>query len=341
MILSPAMLVDRRTLLTRAPLVARRARRAGADTWLRVHRVAMACRFEVLLSGEDERLAAAAHDALREADRLDAAWSIFRETSELSAINLHAAGAPIRAGDELFDLLARAQDLSARTGGAFDITTTPLSRAWGFVARAGRVPEPAAIDAARAIVGMHRVRLDAGARTVRFTDPGVELNLGAIGKGAAVDAVTARLAARGVRHALVSAAGSSVRALGGRDGGFLVDVTSPLVDRPRLARLRLRGGALGTSGAGVQHVLHDGRRLGHVLDPRTGWPASGVLSASVVAADAATADALSTAMLVGGVPLAEAYCRAHPDTLVLVTTEDHRTVHVGSARAAIVEDPCI
>ena len=334
------MLVDRRTLLTRAPLVARRAQRAGADTWLRVHRVAMACRFEVLLSGEDERYAAAAHDALREADRLEAAWSIFRDTSELSAINRQAADAAVPASPELFDLLRRAQALSALTEGAFDITTTPLSRAWGFVAREGRVPEPSAIDAARAIVGMHRVTLDAEARTVAFTDSGVELNLGAIGKGAAVDAVTARLGALGVRHALVSAAGSSVRALGGRDGGFLVDVTSPLVDRPRLARLRLRGGALGTSGAGLQHVLHDGRRLGHVLDPRTGWPASGVLSASVVAADAATADALSTAVLVGGVPLAEAYCRTHPETLVLVTTEDHRTVRVGSARAAIVEDLC-
>jgi FAD:protein FMN transferase len=334
------MLVDRRTLLTRAPLVARRARRAGADTWLRVHRVAMACRFEVLLSGEDERYAAAAHDALREADRLDAAWSIFRETSELSAINRQAADAAVPASPELFELLARAHALSAQTDGAFDITTTPLSRAWGFVAREGRVPEASAIDAARAIVGMHRVRLDADARTVTFTDSGVELNLGAIGKGAAVDAVVARLAARGVRHALVSAAGSSVRAVGGRDGGFLVDVTSPLVDQPRLARLRLRGGALGTSGCGIQHVLHDGRRFGHVLDPRTGWPASGVLSASVVAADAATADALSTAVLVGGVPLAEAFCRTHPETLVLVTTEDHRTVRVGSARAAIVEAPC-
>jgi len=334
------MLVDRRTLLMRAPLVARRARRAGADTWVRVHRVAMACRFEVLLSGEDDRHTGAAHDALHEADRLEAAWSIFRDTSELSAINRQAATAAVPASAELFDLLARAQDLSRLTGGAFDVTTTPLSRAWGFVTRETRVPDPAALDAARAIVGMRRVRLDAAARTVSFTDAGVELNLGAIGKGAAVDAVTARLAALGVRHALVSAAGSSVRALGGRDGGFLVDITSPLVDRPRLARLRLRGGALGTSGAGVQHVLHDGRRLGHVLDPRTGWPASGVLSASVVAGDAATADALSTAMLVGGVALAEAYCAAHPGTLVLVTTEDHRTVRVGSARAAIVEDPC-
>jgi thiamine biosynthesis lipoprotein len=143
-----------------------------------------------------------------------------------------------------------------------------------------------------------------------------------------------------VRHALVSAAGSSVRALGGRDGGFVVDLTSPLVDRPRLARLRLRNGALGTSGAGLQHVVADGRRYGHVIDPRTGWPAAGVVSASVVAPDAATADALSTAVLIGGRALADAWCARHPGTLVVITTEDHQTACVGDSRAATVEAPC-
>jgi len=320
--------------------VSRRPRTATADTWLRVHRVAMACRFEVLLSGEDRRHTAAAHEALGEADRLDAAWSIFRDTSEVAAINRHAADHPVLASPELFALLQRADVLWRDTGGTFDITTAPLSRCWGFLARDGRVPDADAIDRARACVGMDRVALDADARTVRFTSPGVELNLGAIGKGAAVDAMAARLAANGVRHALVSAAGSSVRAVGGRDGGFAVDLTSPLVDRPRLARLRLRHGALGTSGNGLQHVVHDGRRYGHVIDPRTGWPADGVVSASVVAPDAATADALSTAVLIGGRALAEAWCARHPGTLVIITTEDRQTVCVGRSPAAIVEAPC-
>lgn len=333
------MLVDRRTLLTRGPSLPR-PWSTSADMWLRVHRVAMACRFEVLLSGEDQRHTAAAHDALREADRLDAAWSLYRETSELSAVNRDAANGPTRIGDELFALLERASDLWRRTGGAFDVTTTPLSRCWGFVTREGRVPTPAEIELARARVGMDRLTLDAAARTVRFGAPGLEINLAAIGKGAAVDAIAAGLAGRGVRHALVSAAGSSVRAVGGRDGGFVIDVTSPLVDRPRLARLRLRRGALGTSGIGLQHVLQDGRRYGHVIDPRTGWPATGVLSASVVAPDAATADALSTAMLIGSAALADAYCAVHPDTLVLLTTDDLRTVRFGASRAALVEDLC-
>jgi thiamine biosynthesis lipoprotein len=333
------MVVDRRTLLSGGPSPVRRPA-AAADTWLRVHRTAMACRFEVLLAGDDRRHTAAAHDALGEADRLDAAWSLFRDTSDLVALNREAAQSPVPVSADLFALLQRAADLWTATGGAFDITSTPLSRCWGFLSRAGQVPAASDLEAARALVGMDRLSLDAGARTVAFRSRGVEINLGAIGKGAAVDAIAARLARRGVRHALVSAAGSSVRAVGGRDGGFVVDLTSPLVDRPRLARLRLRSGALGTSGAGLQHVLHDGRRYGHVIDPRTGWPASGVISASVVAADAATADALSTAMLIGGPALAEAWCASHPDTLVILTTDDRRTVRAGASPAAIVEDLC-
>ena len=332
------MLIDRRTLFTRGPSLPRTVS-APADVWLRVHREAMACRFEVLLSGEDHRHTGTAHEALAEADRLDAAWSIYRDDSAVTLLNRHAAAAPVIVDAELFALLVRARDLWEHCDGAFDITTTPLSRCWGFVARDGRIPDAATIAAARALVGLDRVTLDAAAGSVRFAAPGVEINLGAIGKGAAVDAVAARLVRRGVRHALVSAAGSSVVAIGGRDGGFAVEVTSPLVDRP-LARLRLRRGALGTSGIGRQAIVQDGRRFGHVLDPRTGWPASGVISASVVTRDAATADALSTAMLIGGPALATRYCAAHPGTLVLLTTDDLRTVRVGATGAALVEDPC-
>jgi thiamine biosynthesis lipoprotein len=332
------MLVDRRTLFMRGPSRPR-TWSAAADQWLRVHRTAMACRFEVLLSGEDQRHTTAARDALAEAVRLDAAWSIFRDDSAVTLVNRSAATAAAHVDDELFALLLRVRALWQRTEGAFDVTTTPLSRCWGFLAREGRIPAPADLEAARAIVGLQHVTLDAVARTVRFETPGVEINLGAIGKGAAVDAIAAVLARRGVRHALVSAAGSSARAIGGREGGFTIDLTSPLVDRP-LGRLRLRRGALGTSGIGHQSVVQDGRRFSHVIDPRTGRPAAGIVSASVVTADAAAADALSTAMLIGGPTLAERYCASHPGTLVLLTTDDLRTLRFGASPAALVEDPC-
>lgn len=282
----------------------------------------MACRFEVTLDGHVDHDAShlpAARQALDEADRLEAQLTIFRDTSEIARVNRLARREPVRVDKDLSDFLARCRQLHAETDGAFDITSTPLSRCWGFLTREGRLPAPAEIDAARAQVGMDAVALDPSARTVRFTRDGLELNLGSIGKGHALDRMGALMANAGVRHALLSAGASSVLALGGRHRGWTIDLRSPQVERERIARLHLRSGALGTSGAGEQFVTVDGRRYGHIIDPRTGWPASGVLSVSVVTSDAETADALSTAFLIGGRDLAKRYCDAHPGTLAILT----------------------
>jgi len=293
----------------------------GADHWVRVHRIAMACRFEVMLDSGDAPQLAAARAALDEADRLESMLTVFRDTSEVMEVNRAAAERDVEVSAELFELLQRSEELYHETGGAFDVTATPLSRCWGFLRREGRVPEAAILDDARALVGMSQVRIDAGARAVRFGRPGVELNFGSIGKGYALDRLGATLRRGGVRHALLHAGHSSVLAVGGRRGGWPIDL------RPRraygvVARLLLRDGAVGTSGAGEQYFEIDGVRYGHVIDPRTGWPASGVLGASVITRDAATADALSTALLVEGPSLAERYCAAHPDTLVVLIRED-------------------
>jgi thiamine biosynthesis lipoprotein len=290
--------------------------------WIRVQRRAMACRFEITLPGAHGRDVPAAREGLDEVDRIESALTVFRDTSDLVRVNRAAGAGPVAIDDDLFGLLRLCRQLHGDTGGAFDVTSTPLSRCWGFLKRAGRLPPDEEIAAARALVGMDGVELDEGARTVRFRTPGMELNLGSIGKGYAIGRVGAGLRSRGVSEALVSAGGSSVFALGADGGGWIVDLRSRQVTRDRLARLRLRDAALGTSGAGEQFVEIGGQRYGHVLDPRTGFPASGVLSASVVAAEPAVADALSTAFLVGGAELARAYCDTHPGVLALVTPDD-------------------
>jgi len=308
--------------------------------WIRIHRAAMACRFEVLLDGTDEAHVPAAREALDEADRLEAALSVFRETSELSRVNRTAAEMPAPVDADLFALLALCRDLHGRTAGAFDITSTPLSRCWGFLRREGRLPSNEAIEAARALVGTSAVLLDDASRTVRFQRPGMELNLGSIGKGYALDRMASLMRARGVSHALVSAGGSSAVALGGRGAGWTVDIRSRQVASGKLARLRLRDGGLATSGAGEQFFEVDGKRYGHVIDPRTGWPAAGVLSVSVVTAEGAVSDALSTAFLVGGLEVARRYCASHPQTLALVTPDDGRPrpVVLGAFAGARVEE---
>lgn len=283
---------------------------------------------------------AAARAALDEADRLEAILTVFRDTSEVARLNRAPAHEPVAVGPELLDLLALSEALHARTGGAFDVTSTPLSRCWGFLRRDPQVPSPDAIESALASVGMHHVHVDAGACTVTLGAEGLEVGFGSIGKGFALDAMRRVLTRRGVGDALLSAGGSSVLAIGGGADGWPIDIGSQRT-LTRLARLRLKDGALGTSGAGTQFVEADGVRYGHVLDPRTGWPAGGVLSASVVTADAAVADALSTAILIGGMDLAARYCDEHPETLALVTPDDgsETPVSFGSFNGAFVETP--
>jgi thiamine biosynthesis lipoprotein len=279
----------------------------------------MACRFEVTLSDEDARHVPAARTALDEVDRIEDALTVFRDTSEVSAVNRSASAEPVAVSPMLFALLERCQSVYEATGGAFDPTSTPLSRVWGFLAREGRLPADDEIRAAQAASGFDKVELDPDARTVRFLVPGLGLNFGAIGKGYALDLVAEGLRARGVPKALLSAGGSSILAFGA-EPGFPVDVTSPRCPDV-LAHLTMREGSLGTSGAGEQFFEVDGRRYGHVIDPRTGWPAQGVLSASVVASSAAEADALSTAFLVAGADLAASYCASHQGVMALVVPE--------------------
>jgi thiamine biosynthesis lipoprotein len=182
---------------------------------------------------------------------------------------------------------------------------------------------------------MDKVTLDGMGRAVRFAVPGVELSFGAVGKGWALDRVAASLRVRRVSRALLTAGGSSHRGWGGESWELAL--------RPgqeELGLLRLRDAALGTSAAGEQHFEVDGRRLGHVLDPRTGWPAEGVRSASVVASEAAVADALSTAFLVGGPSLASRFCAARPGTMALLVLDERpREILVVGKRDHVTVEP--
>ena len=291
-----------------------------AGYWLHVNRVAMACRFEVTLSLREQAGVRAANQALDEVARLEEQLTIFKESSEVSFINRHAAARPVKVESPLFALLCLSQEISRVTASAFDITSGPLSQCWGFLRRQGRIPTPDEIERARVVVGSAKLWLDTESSTVRFACPGVEINLGSIGKGYALDRCAVLLRDR-VRTALLSAGSSSLRAVGsGERGqqGWTVGVRHPRDKRRRLAIVRLRDAALSTSGGEEQFFEHEGKRYGHIIDPRSGFPAERVSSATVIAPSAALSDALATAFYVGGAELATAYCAAHPGVLALL-----------------------
>jgi thiamine biosynthesis lipoprotein len=327
---------DQPRRINRRALFGRLLPQAAEDGhWVKVRRTAMACRFEVTLPSEEARHVEAARAALDEVDAIEDALTWFRDTSEVSRVNSGAASAPIAVGPSLFALLSLCRELHAATQGAFDPASTALSRCWGFLERHPRLPSSQEIEAARARSGMDKVTADGLGRTVRFTVPGVELNFGAVGKGWALDRVAATLRVRGVFRALLTAGSSSHRGWG--------DEVWKLALRPGgedLGLLRLRDAALGTSATGEQHFEAGGRRYGHVLDPRTGWPAEGVRSASVVASEAAVADALSTAFLVGGPALAGPFCSARPGTMTLLVLDaEPHEIRVFGRRDGVTVEP--
>jgi thiamine biosynthesis lipoprotein len=217
----------------------------------------------------------------------------------------------------LFGLLSLAARLHGETDGAFDISVGALIKAWGFFRRCGRVPSATERSEVMTRVGMAHVELEPRGRTVRYRRPGLEINLGSIGKGYALDRAAELLRTTwGVRCGLLHGGHSSVYGLGTNpaDGrGWAVAIQHPWQVRRRLAVVRLRDRALGTSAATFQHLEYNGRKLGHILDPRTGWPAEGVASASALAPTAAAADALATAFYILGPEPTRAYCEAHPE----------------------------
>jgi FAD:protein FMN transferase len=263
---------------------------------------AMATRFELVLPGDDAvRLRAAGEDALREVERAEALLSRYRPTSPIAWINARAGGPPVRVDPRVFRLLEQARDLARLTGGAFDPTVGPLLRAWGFVGGSGHSPDPGALAGARALVGVDRVELDAERFTARLPEAGMELDLGAIGKGWAVDAAIERLVELGVTSALLHGGTSSVHVLGrpGDGESWRVGWRVPAEDTPRVLEL---SAALSVSAPHGKAFEADGRTFGHVLDPRSGWPVSARRAAAVRGPSSTVCDALSTALLVMGEP---------------------------------------
>lgn len=288
----------------------------------------MACRFEVTLPISDQAGVLAARDALDEVDRLEEQLTVFRERSEVSYINRHAASVAVKVDASLFALLWRCQQLYRETDGAFDITAGPLTRAWGFLRREGRLPEAHEVARARESVGGDKLLLDHDRRTIQFSQAGVEINLGSIGKGYALDRVAAMIRKDRARIALLNAGSSSMRAIGsGAPGqrGWLVGLRHPRYQDKRLALLRIQDCALSTSGSEEQFFEVNGRRYGHIIDPRSGQPAEGLSSVTVVAQSTAVSDALATAFYVGGRDLAESYCATHPGVLAILLESDAET----------------
>jgi thiamine biosynthesis lipoprotein len=296
---------------------------------------AMATRFEIVLHGENRPgLRAAGEEALRLIEDLEARLSLFRASSEIAHVNAQAAREPVRVTPEVFGLLQHARKLHGESGGAFDITVAPLVRCWGFMGGSGRMPPPGEVADARAKVGMGLVELDPDEFTVRFAREGVMLDLGAIGKGYAMERAAETLREAGVRSALLHGGTSTVQAIGQPPEEecwkIAVERPSPSPDAPPvlLASVPLKDEAMSVSAVWGNHFQAEGRTFGHIIDPRTGEPTLGTVLSAVVLPSATETDALSTALLTVGREGHEKIVSLRPGMKTLVVSESSGNLSV-------------
>ncbi len=311
---------------------------------VRLGKQAMACDFDVILNPGPAAQIDAASAALDVIDSLEAQLSVYRLDSEVSQINATAAEQWVEVEPRLFELLRLARQVSDDTGGGYDITSGPLIALWRRCKAEYRLPTADEIAAGLRLVGMAKIEFDLGRLAVRFPLPGMEFNLGSIGKGYALDRAAEIMLEQGVDEFLLHGGKSSLLARGPHHGhrGWPIGISNPLFPEKTLATILLVDAGLSTSGSNIQYFRLEGKRYGHILDPRTGWPveglgsltvsaaktpdsesratsaADGLASVTVLAPTAALAEALSTAFFVIGVENALQYCHNHPEIKALL-----------------------
>lgn len=261
----------------------------------------MGTRCVVTIYGMDEQRAGeAAGRAMHELHRIETVMSTWNAESEISALNGSPGSAPFAVSRELFGILEESLRWSELTGGAFDITARPLVRMWGFQGGEAALPSAERISAALGLVGFGKVRLDAGNLAVERTE-GMQFDLAGIGKGYGVDRCVAILRESGVRSALVDL-GGNMYALGAPPGkrAWSIGIRDPRGGNSLAGRLLLKDEAVATSGNYENFVVIDGKKYGHIVDPRSGLTVDAQLSVTVTAPTATAADALSTGLFVLG-----------------------------------------
>jgi thiamine biosynthesis lipoprotein len=273
-------------------------------------RMSMACEYAIEAYGRDaDALPRIVDEAFDEVDRIDRLMSHYKANSPLSRVNREAAQHPVAVEPELFDFIADAMRYHRDSGGAFDITVGPLMKAWGFFQGEGRVPSENELAAARRHVGGAHVMLNPLSKTIAFDQPGVELDLGGIAKGYAVDRVVELLRRRQIAAALISAGGSTIYGLGAPPdaGGWEVMLQDPVDPRKVAFAIELKDRALSVAGSSEKAFEAGGVRYSHIMDPHTGRPVQGVLSVAVLASSGTAGDALDNAFFVLGPERSRAY----------------------------------
>lgn len=297
--------------------------------WYERKAAAMGTEISVELWAESYTTADKAIDkVIAEMERIDAAFSPYKETSELSRVNRDAANGPLTISAELHYLLSRAETIATMSDGAFDISYASVGHLYDY--RNSTRPTEAQRQAKLPAINYQHIILAAEPATVRFAKPDVLIDLGGIAKGHAVDRAIDLLTAMGIEHALVSAGGDS-RLLGDKRGRpWVSGIKDPRGEEPLLL-LPLENVAISTSGDYERYFIdsEQGVRYHHIVSPSTGDSSRAVRSATIIAPDSTTADALSTSVFVLGPAKGLALINRLPE-IDAVIIDEHGLLHYSS-----------
>lgn len=263
----------------------------------------MGSRFDITVVATTETEGNAYIDiAVAEISRLERMISSWDSTSETAQINKNAGIQPVKVSPELYGLIERALKISKLTQGAFDISYASMDKIWKFDGSMTAMPSEVAIKESVAKVGYEHIILNPDAQTVYLNQKGMKIGFGAIGKGFAADKAKALLIAKGVKGGIINASGDLNTWGTQADGSdWKVAITNPFNKSKAFSWLPVVNSAVVTSGNYEKYVSFNGTRYSHIIDPRTGYPTSGIISATIFTKNAEVADALATSVFVMGV----------------------------------------
>ncbi len=262
----------------------------------------MGSRFDITVVAKDSTIANSyIEDAISEITRIEKLISSWDAESQTSLINKNAGIEPVKVDRELFDLIERALQISKITDGAFDISFASVDKIWRFDGSMTQKPTEEEITNSVAKIGYQNIVMDKENQTVFLKLTGMKIGFGAIGKGYAADKVRTMLKKNGVTAGIINASGD-LTAWGHQPDGsdWMIGITNPLNKNKVFSWFPIVDAAVATSGNYEKFVEFDGVKYGHIIDPRTGYPATGLVSVTIFANSAELCDALATSIFITG-----------------------------------------
>jgi thiamine biosynthesis lipoprotein len=284
----------------------------------------MGSRFDITIVDRDSLTAEQRiDDVVAEVTRIEDLISDWRSYTQISKVNQNAGVAPVKVDPEVFALMERALHLSSITNGAFDISFAAMDRIWKFDGSMTEMPSPEAIKNSVRNVGYQNIVLDRSKSTVFLRKKGMKIGFGALGEGYAADRCRAMMLAKGVQAGIVNGSGD-MSAWGKQPDGrdWSIGITNPLHNDTIFAIVPLRTPAVVTSGSYEKFVQFNGKRYAHIINPSTGYPATGVSSVTVFGPSAEKANGFSTSIMVLGKEAGLKLIKKYPDYQYILITDE-------------------